>query len=112
MKRSRMLVLAAITSASILGASAFAADEPTQSQKSEISQDKSDKEVAAQYNDEAAALSRKAQSHRKLAQHYRHRKPPKGGASYDGVAKHCEKLADLYEQAAKEASAVASELSK
>lgn len=116
MKRSSAFALAAITSLSFLGTSAFAADEPSKPpmhmHKSEMNHDKPDNEVAAEYKDEATVLSEKAQSHRKLAQHYRHRKPLKGGANYDGVAKHCEKLADLYEQAAKEASAVASELSK
>src|SRR5690606_31497993 len=64
------------------------------------------KEVAAEYMDEATMLSEKAQSHRKLAKLYRGRTPVKGTANYESVAKHCEKLADLYEQAAKEASAV------
>lgn len=116
MNRSSAFVLAAITSLSFLGASAFAADEPSKPpmhmHKSEMNHDKPNKEVAAEYMDEATMLSEKAQSHRKLAKLYRGRTPVKGTANYESVAKHCEKLADLYEQAAKEASAVSSELSK
>jgi len=57
-------------------------------------------------------LREKAQHHRKLAGMYKTRTPPKGSASYANVAQHCEKLAKYYEDAAKEADAVASELSK
>lgn len=114
MNRSRMFIAAAISSLSILGASTYAADEgnkpPMHMHKSQMNHNKPDKEVAAEYKDEAAALTEKAQSHRKLAQLYRNRTPAKGTASYESVAKHCDKLADLYEQAAKEASAVSKEL--
>ena len=115
MNRSRLLIVAGITSMSLLGVSVYAAEEnkpPMHMHKSEMNHNKPDKEVAAQYKDEATVLREKADSHRKLAQQYRNRTPPKGAGSYEGVAKHCEKLADLYEQAAKEASAVSSELDK
>jgi len=73
---------------------------------------RSDKEAAADYKGEAAELREKAESHRKLAKLYLGRTPPKGGANYANVAKHCESLAKKYEEAAKDADAVASELSK
>jgi hypothetical protein len=116
MNRPLIFVAAAITSLSIFGASVYAAEEtdkpPMHMHKSEMNHNKPDKEVAAEYKDEAAVLTEKAQSHRKLARLYRGREPTKGIASYESVAKHCDKLADLYEQAAKEASAVSSELNK
>ena len=117
MNRSRMLVAATITSLSIFGASTYAADDaskpPMHMHKSEMNHNKPDKEVATEFKDEAAVLTEKAQSHRKLAELYRRRAPVKGSAaSLESVAKHCDKLADLYEQAAKEASAVSSELNK
>ncbi len=116
MKRSRMFVATAITALSIVGASTYAAEEgkkpPMHMHKSEMNHNKPDKELAAEYKDEATVLKEKAQSHRKLAQLYRGRTPTKGAASYESVAKHCDKLAELYEQAAKEASAVSSELNK
>lgn len=114
MNRTRLLALAVITSLTFAGVSAHGADEakkpPMHMHKSEMNHDKPDKDVAAQYKDEATVLLEKAESHRKLAEHYRHRKPQKGAASYESVAKHCDKLADLYTQAAKEAGAVADEL--
>jgi hypothetical protein len=109
-----MFIAVAISSLSMLGASTYAADEadkpPMHMHKSQMSHDKPDKEVAAQYKDEAAMLREKAASHRKLAELYRSRTPAKGTGNYENVAKHCDKLAGLYEQAAKEASAVAGEL--
>jgi hypothetical protein len=57
-------------------------------------------------------LREKAVHHRKLAMHYKTRTAMKGGGSYASVAQHCEKLAKYYEDAAKEADAVSSELSK
>ena len=48
----------------------------------------------------------------KLAQLYRGRTAPKGTANYEAVAKHCDKLAQYYENAAKEAESVAAELGK
>ena len=68
--------------------------------------------TAAQYKSEAAQLREKAESHRKLAQTYRTRSPAKGSGSYENVAKHCDNLAKLYSDAAKEADAMASELAK
>jgi hypothetical protein len=73
---------------------------------------KKDSEVAAEYKNEATRLREKAEHHRKLAANYKVRTPPKGSASYANVAQHCEKLAKYYEDAAKEADAVSSELSK
>ena len=77
------------------GSIGFAADEV-----------KKDPEVAADYQSEATQLREKARHHRQLAGMY------KGSGSYANVAQHCEKLAKYYEDAAKEADAVASELSK
>ena len=75
---------------------------PTQS---EITQEKSDSEVAAAYKEEATKLREKAGSHRALAKHYRARGA--GTLNYSQIAKHCDKLSLFYEDAAKEADAVA-----
>lgn len=71
-----------------------------------------DAEVAAEYKSEATQLREKAGHHRKLAALYKTRTPIKGTGSYANVAQHCEKLAKYYEDAAREADAVSSELSK
>ena len=73
---------------------------------------RSDAEVAKEYKSEATQLREKAESHRKLAELYRGRTPVKGAANFESVAKHCDKLAKLYEDAAKEADAVSGELAK
>jgi hypothetical protein len=73
---------------------------------------KKDPEVAAEYRSEAMQLRDKAEHHRKLAANYKSRTQPKGAGSYASVARHCEKLAQYYEDAAKEADALSSELSK
>jgi hypothetical protein len=82
---------------------------PMHMHKSDMSH-KSDSEVAAVYKDEAATLRETADSHRQLATNYRSRGP--GKANYSQIAEHCDKLAKLYEEAAKEADAVSSGLSK
>ena len=71
-----------------------------------------DPQVAADYKSEAAQLREKAGHHRQLAALYKTRTPIKGTGSYASVSQHCEKLAKFYEDAAKEADAVSSELSK
>ena len=73
---------------------------------------KKDSEVATEYKSEARQLREKAEHHRKLAAIYKTRTPMKGSGSYVNVAQHCEKLAKYYDDAAKEADAVSSELSK
>lgn len=73
---------------------------------------RSDKDVSTEYKTEAEQLRAKAESHRKLAKLYAGRTPPKGGANYANVVKHCEKLAKYYEDAAAEAEGVAAELAK
>lgn len=98
------------------GTAAFAQDEPQSKppmhgHESGMDQ-RSDKEVATEYHSEAQQLHEKAKSHRKLAQLYRGRTPPKGAANYESVAKHCDRLAQFYEDAAKEAEGVAAELTK
>jgi hypothetical protein len=114
-RRSSTIIL---VSAALLavGSIGLAAEEPSKPpmhmHKSQMNHDRPDKEVAAEHKSEAAQLREEAASHRKLAEHYRHRTPPKGGASYASVAKHCDNLANFYEQAAKEAEAVSSELQK
>jgi hypothetical protein len=114
---ARFSALVGLSAAALLaaGSLSFAAEEskpPMHMHKSQMNHDKPDKEVAAEYTSEAAELREKAESHRKLAQLYRTRTPPKGAASYANVAKHCDNLAKFYEQAAKEAEAVSSELNK
>jgi hypothetical protein len=84
---------------------------PMHMHKSEMDH-RPDKDVAAEYKSEASQLSEKAESHRKLAKLYENRTAPKGGADYKNVAKHCEKLAKFYDDAAREAEGVAGELAK
>jgi hypothetical protein len=101
---NRRILIAFATAAMLAGAPAtFAQDQK---------QPPGDKQVAADYKTEAAQLHGKAEHHRKLASLYRGRTAPKGGASYESVAKHCDKLAQFYDDAAKEAEGVATELSK
>lgn len=114
----RLEVLIGLSAVALLaaGSLSFAAEEkdkpPMHMHKSQMTHDRPDKEVAAEYKSEAAQLRDKAASHRKLAQLYRNRTPPKGTANYASVAKHCENLANYYEQAAKEAEALSSELAE
>ncbi len=70
-----------------------------------------DEEVASEYKSEASELRGKAESHRKASQMYRARGTG-GKVNYANVARHCEKLAKFYEDAAREAEGVASELAK
>ena len=100
---SRRIILAALCAAALLA---------TGSLRVVAEESKKDSEVAAEYKSEAMQLRDKAEHHRKLAAHYASRTPPKGSGSYTTVAQHCEKLAKYYEDAAKEAEAVSSELSK
>lgn len=70
---------------------------------------KSDAQEATAFKGEATELREKAASHRKLAENYRAR----GGGGKDDrsqAAQHCDNLAKLYEDAAKEADLVSSKL--
>jgi hypothetical protein len=114
---SRIGALVGLSAVALLaaGSLSFAAEEsksPMHMHKSEMNHSKKDSEVAAEYKSEATELREKAEHHRKLAAVYKTRTPPKGSGSYAGVAQHCEKLAKYYEDAATEADAVSSELSK
>ena len=80
--------------------------------KSEITHATKDADAAAQFKGEAASLRAQAESHRKLAKMYAGRTANKGQANYASVAKHCEKLAEQYETAAKAADVAAAELAK
>lgn len=105
--------LAVFFASALMGVAAVAADNSAMHMhKSEMNHDRPDKEVATEYKSEAIQLAEKAASHRKLADQYRHRTPVKGAGNYETVAKHCDQLAEYYEKAAKEAEAVAGELSK
>ena len=113
----RISALVGLSAIALLGAGSlsFAAEEtkpPMHMHKSEMDHSKKDPEVAAEYKSEATQLREKAEYHRKLAAIYKTRTPPKGSGSYANVAQHCEQLAKYYEDAAKEADAVSSELSK
>ena len=115
MNRRIVIALAAAT-ALFSGAGAFAQEEtpskaPMHMHKTDMNH-LNDADVAKEYKSEATQLREQAESHRKLASLYRGRTPAKGTASYENVAKHCDKLAKYYEDAAKEAEGVASELSK
>lgn len=109
----RRIVIAMMAGSMLFGTATFADDAkpPMHMHKSEMDH-RSDKEVATEYKDEATHLRAKAESHRKLAQMYHGRTPPKGTGNYANVVKHCEQLAQYYEQAAKEADGVAAELNK
>jgi hypothetical protein len=114
---NRRIVMALVTAATLAsGAVAFAQDaepgKPPMHMHKSAMDHRADADVVKEYKSEAAQLREKAQSHRKLAEHYRGRTPMKGGANYENVARHCDKLAQYYENAAKEAEAVTSELSK
>lgn len=80
--------------------------------KSGITHETKDADASAQFKGEAASLRAQAESHRKLAKLYAGRTANKGQANYATVAKHCEKLADQYEAAAKAAETAAAELAK
>ena len=115
MNRRTVIALASAVLA-LSGAAALAQDEkpgtpPMHMHKSEMSH-RSDADISGEFKSEATRLHEQAESHRKLAEAYRTRSPGKGGASYENVAKHCEQLAQYYEKAAKEAEAVAGELTK
>lgn len=115
---SSLIALIGLSAAVVVaaGSPAFAAGPqdtpPMHMHKSDMDHDKPDQEIAAEYKSEAAQLREKAASHRKLAQVYKHRTLPKGTANFATIAKHCENLANYYEQAAKEAEAVSAELAK
>ena len=113
----RIIALVGLSAIASLGAGSLglAAEEskpPMHMHKSDMDHSKKDSEVAAQYKSEATQLREKAEHHRKLAAIYKTRTLPKGSGSYANVAQHCEKLAKYYDDAAKEADAVSSELSK
>jgi len=80
--------------------------------KSDIAHSGNDAAAAMEFKGEAAELRRMAAAHRNLAAQYKGRTPVKGPATFDSVAKHCEQLAKSYEDAAKAAEALASELGK
>lgn len=114
---TRRIVIALATAAMLFAGTGALAQEqkedkpPMHMHKSQMDH-RTDKEVATEYTGEAAQLREKAESHRKLAKLYRGRTPPKGAANYNNVVRHCEKLAQYYDDAAKEAEGVAAELSR
>ncbi len=111
---SALVGLSAVALLLAAGSSSLAAEEtkpPMHMHKSQMDHRK-DSEVAAEYKTEATQLREKAEHHRKLSAMYKTRTPPKGSGNYASVAQHCEKLAKFYDDAAKEADAVSSELSK
>lgn len=108
----RFYVLLAPSAMALLatGTLTFAQEEskpPMHMHKSQMDH-RSDQEVAAEYKDEATQLREKAASHHALATQYRARTG--GKVNYTQIAKHCDNLARLYEDAAKEAEAVSSGL--
>ena len=114
---NRRTVIALTTAALMLSGTVGLAQDDKQStppmhmHKSEMNHRK-DTDVSKEFKSEATQLREQAESHRKLAQAYRTRTPLKAGTSYENVAQHCDQLAKYYENAAKEAEAVATELSK
>jgi hypothetical protein len=113
-RRSRALVGLSAVALLVAGSLSFGAEDtkpPMHMHKSQMDH-KKDPDVAAEYKTEATQLREKAEHHRKLSATYKARTPPKGSGNYASVAQHCEKLAKFYDDAAKEADAVSSELSK
>jgi hypothetical protein len=111
----RMSVLVCASALSLLGAgTAVIAQEhkpDMHMHKTEMAH-RPDKEAAVEYKSEATQLREKAQLHRGMAEQYRKNTPHKSGGSYESVAKHCDKLAQSYDAAAKSADEVAAELTK
>ena len=110
----RHVVFAAVTAVAFLATGTLSVAEeqakpPMHMHKSSMDH-RSDQEAAAEYKDEATQLREKAQSHRALAKAYRARTGAK--VNYAQIAGHCEKLAEFYENAAKEADAIASGLNE
>lgn len=105
-------ILVGLSAVMLLAAGASAgAEEQSKSGTSQVQAEHgSDKEAAAQYANEAAQLRAKAQSHRSLASQYRARTG--GKTNYAQIAAHCDSLAKFYEDAAREAEAVAAGLTK
>jgi hypothetical protein len=94
-----------------LGACTTMESEPNMSAlSSPVTDEKSDGEVAADYKAEASRLREKAEEHRKMGRRYKARHISRIDSLW--TYRHCEKLARHYERAAKEADAIASELSK
>jgi gas vesicle protein len=111
----RLGILSGLIAGALLAAApaVFAADQKPEMHMHKSDMDhRPDKEVATEYQSEADQLRAKAESHRKLAKSYQELTPPKGSANYANVVKHCEKLAQYYDEAAKEAEGVAAELAK
>jgi hypothetical protein len=73
---------------------------------------RTDQQAAGEFKTEAEQLREKAKLHRDLAEQYRKQTPHKSGGNYRSVAKHCDQLAKSYEEAAKTAEKLSSELSK
>jgi hypothetical protein len=112
----RMSVLACVSALSLLGAGTAVTAEQEHKpgmhmHKTELAH-RPDKEAAVEYKSEATQLREKVQVHRGMADQYRKKTPHKSSGSYASVAKHCDKLAQSYEDAAKAADEVAAELSK
>lgn len=80
--------------------------------KSDATHSLPDADAAKAFKGDATELRAMAASHRKLAALYKGRTSPKGTANYSSVAMHCEQLAKSYEDAAKAADAISSELGK
>jgi len=102
-------ILVGLAAAALLATGTVAMAEEQGKAATTQSEQHSDKEAAARYVDEAAQLRAKAQSHRALAKQYRART---GKNNFAQIAAHCEKLAKFYEDAAQEAEAISSGLSK
>ena len=112
----RKITLACVSALFLIGAGSVVVAQ--QEHKPDMHMHKSemahrpDKDVAAEYKSEATQLREKANLHREMARQYRQKTPHKSGGSYETVARHCDKLAQSYENAAKEADEVSSELTK
>lgn len=114
-RRFSMMIGAGILTTAVAVSGSFAQEQskpPMHMHKYEMDHTRPDKEVSKEYKSEATQLHEKAASHRKLASNYRARGPGKSGGDISLIARHCDKLADSYEEAAKAADAMAAELAK
>lgn len=96
----------------MLSFGASAAEPNLNMHRPQVTGEMSNSEISASYKAEAAALRESAATHRKMAAHFKGRDTMGGKLNFSNTVQHCNKLADQYEAAAKEADAVSSELSK
>jgi hypothetical protein len=112
MRNLRLPALAAATLGLMLTFGAQAQDHAPNMHRPQVTGEMSNSEIAASYKAEAAELRERAATHRKMATHFKGRNTMGGKLNFSNTISHCNKLADQYEGAAKEADAIVAEMSK